>query len=249
MDNKRKIEIGLLGFIAVLVVCIIILACINEKFKNYNAEIENSRDVKQQSTEVMSNAAIESDSKSDNAALQTETISEYQKDYSSLRKEAYIEALNNIHDYAMLPDESTFYCDNGEMERNEFAIMDINNDGKDELLFRSTKTFIANMAVYVFGYDENAESIYQMSKFYVTAKIYDNNYVKDLYSHPLNEMDFWPYRLYRYDEINHIYVEVGVVETSSIERNNYADYFNGAEEIDINYNYLTPQNYEQLEVK
>ena len=69
-------------------------------------------------------------------------------------------------------------------------------------------------------------------------------YVKDLYSHNTGvEFDFWPYYLYRYDDDSRTYVQVGKVETSAIERNDYADYQNGTE-IDINYKYLIPQNYE-----
>lgn len=158
--------------------------------------------------------------------------------------DSYVEALRNIHDYMILPDNKTYLCDDGRNERNEFAIVDINNDGKEELLFKSTQTFLANMGLYVYGYDEDTESIYPMAKFYVSAKAYDNGYVKDLYSHNTGvEFDFWPYYLCRYDDDSRTYVQVGKVETSAIERNDYADYQNGTE-IDINYMYLIPQNYE-----
>ena len=239
MDKKKKIEIGLLAFIAVLAVCVIIFIIIGGKSKNNNTKKENKETL---------NAAAESESTEKESASEQESTSEYQKDYSQLRMDSYIEALNNIHDYMMLPDKKTFSCDDGRIEKNEFAIVDINNDGKEELLFRSIQTSLADMKLYVYGYDEDTESIYRMAEFYVNAKIYDNGYVKDLFSHNTGvEIDFWPYNLYRYDAANHTYIEVGKVETSAVERNDYADYQNGTE-ININYKYLIPQNYESAEM-
>lgn len=249
MYKKKKIEIGLLAFIALLVVCVIILIIISGKSKsvNNNAEVESGRYVKPESTENMANVTTESESTENETAntfSELEIKSEYQKDYSQLRMDSYVEALKNIHDYMILPDNKTYLCDDGRNERNEFAIVDINNDGKEEVLFKSTQTFLANMGLYVYGYDEDTESIYPMAKFYVSAKAYDNGYVKDLYSHNTGvEFDFWPYYLCRYDDDSRTYVQVGKVETSAIERNDYADYQNGTE-IDINYKYLIPQNYE-----
>lgn len=249
MYKKKKIEIGLLAFIALLVVCVIILIIISGKSKsaNNNAEVESGRYVKPESTENMANVTTESESTENETAntfSELEIKSEYQKDYSQLRMDSYVEALRNIHDYMILPDNKTYLCDDGRNERNEFAIVDINNDGKEELLFKSTQTFLANMGLYVYGYDEDTESIYPMAKFYVNAKAYDNGYVKDLYSHNTGvEFNFWPYYLCRYDDDSRTYVQVGKVETSAIERNDYADYQNSTE-IDINYKYLIPQNYE-----
>ena len=175
MYKKKKIEIGLLAFIALLVVCVIILIIISGKSKsvNNNAEVESGRYVKPESTENMANVTTESESTENETAntfSELEIKSEYQKDYSQLRMDSYVEALRNIHDYMILPDNKTYLCDDGRNERNEFAIVDINNDGKEELLFKSTQTFLANMGLYVYGYDEDTESIYPMAKFYVSAK-------------------------------------------------------------------------------
>ena len=235
MDKKKKIEIGLLAFIAVLSVCVIIFIIIGGESKNNNTKKENKETL---------NVAAESESAEKESDSEQESTSEYQKDYSQLRMDSYIEALNNIHDYMMLPDKKTFSCDDGRIEKNEFAIVDINNDGKEELLFKSIQTSLADMKLYVYGYDEDTESIYPMGEFYVNVKIYDNGCVKDLFSHNTGvEIDFWPYNLYRYDVDSRTYAQVGKVETSAIERNDYADYQNGTE-IDINYKYLIPQNYE-----
>ena len=101
MDEKKKIEIGLLAFIAVLVVCMVVLIIINGKPKsvNNNAEVESSRYVKQESTEDMTNVTAESESTENETAntfSELEITSEYQKDYSQLRMDSYVEALKNI---------------------------------------------------------------------------------------------------------------------------------------------------------
>lgn len=98
MDEKKKIEIGLLAFIAVLVVCMVVLIIINGKPKsvNNNAEVESSRYVKQESTEDMTNVTAESESTENETAntfSELEITSEYQKDYSQLRMDSYVEAL------------------------------------------------------------------------------------------------------------------------------------------------------------
>lgn len=64
MYKKKKIEIGLLAFIALLVVCVIILIIISGKSKsvNNNAEVESGRYVKPESTENMANVTTESES-------------------------------------------------------------------------------------------------------------------------------------------------------------------------------------------
>lgn len=48
--------------------------------------------------------------------------------------EAYKQALANLHDFMILPDNRTITSDTN-IEQNRYAIVDIDNDGKEELIF------------------------------------------------------------------------------------------------------------------
>ena len=246
----KKIETGLFVFIIILVIGVSVLAGINI---NKNSQ-ENKAD--RDSLAVETNIAKEtakkegftsSEQKSTDIISESDAGQEVQteskKDYSIMCMEAYKQALANLHDFMILPDNRTITSDTN-IEQNRYAIVDIDNDGKEELIFSYTDTSIATMAMYIYGYDENAESIYMEMKFYVTAEIYDSGYVKELYSHNIGvDPYFWPYTLYKYNEEQDSFDKIGSVETRNSENENYSDYDIGTK-ITIEYKNLTPDNYE-----
>ena len=145
----KKIETGLFVFIIILVIGVAVLAGINI---NKNSQ-ENKAD--RDSLAVETNIAKEtakkegftsSEQKSTDIISESDAGQEVQteskKDYSIMCMEAYKQALANLHDFMILPDNRTITSDTN-IEQNRYAIVDIDNDGKEELIFSYTDTSLS----------------------------------------------------------------------------------------------------------
>lgn len=93
---------------------------------------------------------------------------------------------------------------------NYYCVMDIDDDGQDELLINfSNGTCMAGMVYYIYDYDRNTGEVYIEHAGFPMMTVYDNGYIKDEASHNhgrSNLDDFWPYDLYKYDPESDKYV-------------------------------------------
>lgn len=90
--------------------------------------------------------------------------------------------------------DSTF----GSIETNQFALADVDGDGKRELVISFTTAPMAGMELRIYGWADG-QVIQKLSAF-PSVTLYDNGLVKSLASHNHSmSMEFWPYALYRYD--------------------------------------------------
>lgn len=102
------------------------------------------------------------------------------------------------------------YC--YDMEENEFAIYDVDRDGKDELIFLYTSSASASMFGTIYGFDDNGEIIMELEEF-PAFTFYENGIIEVGLSHNQGLAgDFWPYTMYKYDSESNLYYKVGFVD-------------------------------------
>lgn len=125
------------------------------------------------------------------------------------RKNAYISALENILYKRISPtgDETEDWT----VGVNSYGIMDVNFDGKEELLIKH-ESAMADTKLCIFGYDEEMETLQRLYWNYPALTFYDNGAIIAEVSHNQNENEFWPYTLWMLDEDNGIYEAVVSVD-------------------------------------
>lgn len=124
---------------------------------------------------------------------------------------AYADTLKNLLQNQMLPDGTNA---EGDIAQGKFALYDVDNDGKEELLFMNTDTYMAAQAEYVFAYDSEAKKLQTELSEFPFLTFYNNGIIKAGWSHNqgLAGDNFWPYSLYQYMPKTDSYVLVGMVD-------------------------------------
>ena len=102
------------------------------------------------------------------------------------------------------------------MSENTFAVYDIDNDGAEELIINYVTTYNAGMVKKIYDYDYVTAGVREEFSAYPTATIYDNGVIIAFASHnhgraPMLE-NFWPYTLYKYNDVTDKYDEVAIVD-------------------------------------
>jgi hypothetical protein len=83
-------------------------------------------------------------------------------------------------------------------ENSQFAVADVDADGKEELILLYDPGVVADAVGYIIGYDAEAENIYiQLEEFPYFAFLQNGN-LKALSSHNQTGGEMWPYTLYQY---------------------------------------------------
>ena len=128
------------------------------------------------------------------------------KDNKDMINSKYAELLNDIHD------NPTKYVKNmnskyDNIEDNDFAIVDINQDGINELVVSFTNTAVANMYTGIWAFDSNSKSVIEYANIGATCEYFSNGIIKVLSSHNQSYGEtIWPYDLVKYDENSKEYV-------------------------------------------
>ena len=127
---------------------------------------------------------------------------------------AYAAALENLIQNHIFPDGAVAELSgSGDMAQNQFALYDVDNDGKEELLLMFTNTYMASKAGYVFAYDAETKKLKTELCEFPMLTFYDNGTIKAVWSHNQGlGGDFWPYNLYQYAPDSDSYVLVGRVD-------------------------------------
>lgn len=100
--------------------------------------------------------------------------------------------------------------DSIEMEKNCFAVADVNQDGREELLVRWTTTITAGEIEAVYDYNPVSGEVKREFVAYPALTYYDNGIIKVEWSHnQVPPAEFWPCTFYRYDAESDSYVELG----------------------------------------
>ncbi len=107
---------------------------------------------------------------------------------------AYFTALENLLKNHILPDGIDAGEQLGDMSENKFAVYDVDNDGKEELIVLYSTTITAGMGGYIFAYDSEAGALQTELHEFPSLTFYNNGIVKALWSHNQGRAgDFWPY--------------------------------------------------------
>lgn len=135
-----------------------------------------------------------------------ETVTSVTPEEVAETRVAYKQALLTILNELKLPDGTELYYDEFyEFSQNKFAIHDVDGDGREELILSYVTTVMAGQGKYVFGYDAEANTIYQQAVAF-SMVFYDNGLIKADASHNHGRGEkLWPYTVYYYSPITDDY--------------------------------------------
>ena len=125
------------------------------------------------------------------------------KQYQVIEDEVYNKLIFELIETNTFPATDGVQCD-GLPYENFFSVVDIDDDGKEELLidYENTQS-MAGMAVYIYDYDRETKEIYIEYMGFPSFSVFDNGYIKEEASHNhgrSNLDDFWPYELLKYNK-------------------------------------------------
>lgn len=125
----------------------------------------------------------------------------------SSRDSAYREALNNLLLYNQLPlgQEADI------PQTVNFAIQDIDGDGREELLLNYQGSIMASIQEMVYDYNESKGELYREIWDFPDIRFYGSGYALAEWSHNQTLSESWPYNLYRYNSGTDQYEPVYVV--------------------------------------
>lgn len=183
-----------------IALCVVLAACSNNQAVN----TENS------------NESSPSPASSTASSTTTDTPEKPDKPAENLDDmyRAYTTALQNLIQNYIFPDGSDAEpSDSGDMAQNKFALYDVDNDGKEELLLMYTDTSVAGQVGYVVAYDSETKELKTELDVFPVLTFYDNGIIKAGWSHNQGlGGDFWPYSLYQYASDSDRYMLVGMVD-------------------------------------
>ncbi len=97
-----------------------------------------------------------------------------------------------------------------EMAKNCFAVADVDQDGREELLVRWTTTTTAGSLEAVYDYNPETGELKNEFCAYPLLTYYDNGVIKAGWSHnQVPPAEFWPCTFYQYEPAENAYVEIG----------------------------------------
>lgn len=125
---------------------------------------------------------------------------------------AFGKVLWDIYQRGILPNGSSLeYMGMESAATNSFALIDLDSDGREELLLLWETASMAGMKGYVFSYGDG--EVYEELQAFPSLKFFDNGIVIANWSHNQGLAgDFWPYFIYRYDADNDAYQNLGGVD-------------------------------------
>lgn len=132
-------------------------------------------------------------------------------------REAYSSVLETLYKTYTLPDGTNLgYDEIRDLSLNYFAIYDLDQDGKEELIITWTTTYMAGMTGIVYGYDDASGTVRTELIEFPAQTFYDNGVVEVFLSHNhglAGEIDdFWPYTFYKYDKGTDVYLCIAEVD-------------------------------------
>lgn len=155
------------------------------------------------------------------------------------KKEAYIKAIKELYHNYTLPDgtklDEVELVSDYDMTQNQFAIYDVDFDGKDELIIALTNPPMAAMRSIIYDYDSSTNKFREQLTEFTSINFYNNGVIEVLWSHNQGSAgdSLWPYTMYKYNNESDSYdviAQVDAWDKSFNEQSYIADTF--PEEID-----------------
>lgn len=201
---KQKILI-----VTTLILLFCLTACTN-RVMNDNMTNEEAVDetIEEAETEnIEENTATEEDT-----IEETET-NDLQADRTSMI-EAYTSILKGVYTNHSFPDGNDYGFDETyNSSDNKFAIYDIDQDGKDELIIEYVTTAMAGMTEKIYGFNASTNAASEEFSEFPNLTYYDNGVIEAGWSHNQGFAgEFWPYTLYQYNAESDTYAKIGMVD-------------------------------------
>lgn len=122
-----------------------------------------------------------------------------------------LETLLSEHRFPEDTESRTFFGDTP--SGDQFAVFDVDGDGREELILTYTDTSMAEMEIGIYGYDAEEDCLVQELAAFPMLTFYDNGVIQADWSHNQGLAgEFWPYTLYQYDKDADCYNPVGMVD-------------------------------------
>ncbi len=137
------------------------------------------------------------------------------KDYQSIEDEVYRNLIREMMETNVFPATEGTQC-SGMPYENSYSIIDIDDDGKEELIINfGNASCMAGMVLYVYDYDRTTKEAYIQYSGFPDITVYDSGYIKEAASHNHGRSsmyDFWPYRLLQYNATTDKYEDVAEID-------------------------------------
>lgn len=128
--------------------------------------------------------------------------------------EVYRDLITKIVEEDIFPVSN--YETDGPVYDQSYAILDIDGDGKEELIINySGASSMAGMVYYVYDYERTTGEVYIECAGYPGVDFFDNGYVEEEASHNHGRScldDFWPYHLLKYNPEKDVYESIAHVD-------------------------------------
>lgn len=143
-----------------------------------------------------------------------EAVQKNGADFDKEAKNMYTSILKDIYYKHTFPDgQACDWNDNSDISKNRFAVYDIDQDSKEELIIEYANASMAGMVELIYDYDNNTKTADEEFREFPALTYYDNGIIKADWSHNQGLAgNFWPYTLYQYDRESDSYVDVGMVD-------------------------------------
>ena len=140
------------------------------------------------------------------------------------RMEAYRTLLTEVCLKQKFPCKRKLSYDGSPMSDNQFAVADIDGDGREELILVYITASVADSIEIIYDYDEETGSVREQFAEYPAVTHFDNGILQADWSHNQGLAGrVWPYTLYRYNAEKDTYEAVAMVDAwdKSLTDKNY----------------------------
>lgn len=230
IKQKMRKETMILCMLSAILLC----GCGREEFPEEEIEVIEAEDIpeKEQETEPDQNTSQEITEETadqgdqrevgekampkDGDTAPREGAKNAASDLESARLQKYREVLSDILQKQIFPDGTECAYDGFyPLSDNEFAIADVDKNGKEELILCFTTSYMACMTEKLYDYDENTDSVVEEYSGFPGAEFYENGLITEGLSHNQGMAsmgDFWPYIVYRYQPETDKYQRIFMVD-------------------------------------
>lgn len=173
---------------------VLILADLGDSFVTVNIPYGSDSGIKQSHLEALADsinfAALTPAIRPQNS----NTVKPLEKDMDA--RKIYTAMLRNLLYSGILPNEKKAEAPSG--ASSQFAVADVDADGKEELVLLYDSDIMANAVGYIIGYDAETKDTYIQLEEYPFFAFLKNGNLKALSSHNQTWGEMWPYTLYQY---------------------------------------------------
>lgn len=212
--NKNKLKIGILiGVLACFVLVgplflnedkfKTILPSFYKDYKEANISLEFENDYEEDFEEIEEEEETEVKDKKDISNLFTS--------YKDLLEDFYY----NPEDYYFVPQDRTISS-----EDNNFVIMDLNEDGIEELLIKIVDTYAYDQKTLIYTKNEKG-TVEELATVGANNVYYSDGWIKSDANHNQTYGKLWPYILYKYNKETKEYEPIYNVRSAAEELDTY----------------------------